>query len=265
MGRAGTSSPTSLRRPPPSSSRPSTTTRISNSLGQQLTRDPLAQPTHGRWVLEPPTTIANGESGWLWLQDELGGAGTLGNVSYNGDLRYDFACPFVYLADNVVGGPGSDFVARSGADAWLPKGKVPPKGHPLQAKFNLVAADVDASFSGVCGQNSFATSGIGLLPGATLKLNGATALQGCIQGNSGACVYSITLAEGSFMGGVYQYRITIDGQGPKGLGSGSMYLRFTDRSGDVYTKSFYSSSRHTLTLDYNSDGPVIWKVEWSNT
>ena len=42
-------------------------------------------------------------------------AGTQGTVAYDGDLRYDFACPFLLTDDNVAGGPGADFVARSGA------------------------------------------------------------------------------------------------------------------------------------------------------
>jgi len=43
-----------------------------------------------------------------------------------------------------------------------------------------------------------------------------------------------------------------------------MYLAFTDRTGDTYRKSFFSSKRQTLTLDYNSDDPTIVRIQWSN-
>jgi hypothetical protein len=89
-------------------------------------------------------------------------------------------------------------------------------------------------------------------------------LEGCIQANDGGCVYGVSLSSGSFEG-IYRYRLSIDGQGPSGLFSGSMYLAFTDRTGDVYRKSFFSHDRHTLTLDYNSRDPTIVRVQWSNT
>jgi UDP-2,3-diacylglucosamine pyrophosphatase LpxH len=237
--------------------------RITSEVGESLTRDPLSPPGHGRWVIPPPSTISDGESTWIWLQDVLGGPGTLGTVSYDGQLRYDFACP-IGIADNVAGGPGADFVARSGADPWQPKGTVPKRGHPLEVHFTLTKADTSPNFTGKCGQNSFATSALGLQPGCSLELNGSTDLSGCIQANDGGCVYGVTLSKGSYEG-LYQYRLSIDGRGPKGLGSGSMYLAFTDQTGDVYKKSFFSSTRHTLTLDYNSDSPAIVKVQWSNT
>ena len=142
---------------------------------------------------------------------------------------------------------------------------MPAGGRPLQVEFTVTDADTSPNFTGSCGENSFATSsGLGLQVGNALVLNGSTALNGCIQANDGGCVYGITLASGSFEG-IYAYRLSIDGQGPSGLWSGSMYLAFTDRTGDTYRKSFFLSERQTLTLDYNSDDPTIVKIQWSNT
>ena len=145
---------------------------------------------------------------------------------------------------------------------------MPLKGYPLQVDFTLARGDIDDNFTGTCGQNSFATSQLGLQPGFSMELNGQRSLSGCIQGNNGACVYTITLEEatpGNYYEGIYQYRLSIDGQGPSGGTSGSFYLAFTDQTRDVYKKSFFWRNRQTLTLDYNSDSPTIVKVQWSNT
>lgn len=242
---------------------------ITNTSGQELRRVANRGPfTVGRWVLEPPATLANGGTSWFWLQDEPGPYGTHGQASYDGGIRFDFACPYVYTDPNIAGGPGGDFIVRSGTEPWQPKGKVPPHGYPLQIKFTLSPADIQ-TFSGRCGENSFATAALGLQPGGQVRLNGSTELQNCIRANNRACVYAISLIEAQrredYFEGIYRYRLSIDGQGPSGFGSGSMYLAFTDRTGDVYKKSFFTSNRHTLTLDYNSDSPGIVKIQWSNT
>jgi UDP-2,3-diacylglucosamine pyrophosphatase LpxH len=247
--------------------------RLSNQVGQDIACNvPVPVPGHGRWVIEPPARMANGQTAWIWLQDNPGTFGSLGSFSYDGRFRYDVACP-TGTGDNVAGGPGADFAARAGDygkswRAWQGKGQVPLKGYPLQVDFTLAPADTDPNFTGRCGENSSARSALGLQPGASMKLNGSTALNGCMQGNDRACIYGITLSEaapGHYYLGIYRYRLSIDGQGPSGFSSGSFYLAFTDQTGDVYKKSFFWSKRQTLTLDYNSDSPTIVKVQWSNT
>lgn len=116
-------------------------------------------------------------------------------------------------------------------------------------------------FTGVCGNNSSATSAYGLQNNSTVQLNGNTDLSGCITANDGACVYGITLTGSP---GIYDYVVNVDAQGPSGFGSGSMYLYFTDETGDRYSLSIYSSTRSTHTVRYNSKKPSIFKIEWSN-
>jgi hypothetical protein len=117
-------------------------------------------------------------------------------------------------------------------------------------------------FDGACGENSYATSERGLQVNSTVQLNGNTNLSDCIKANDRACVYGITLTGSP---GIYDYVINVDAQGPSGFGSGSMYLYFTDETGDRYSLSIYSSTRATHTVRYNSKKPSIFKIEWSNT
>lgn len=117
-------------------------------------------------------------------------------------------------------------------------------------------------FAGSCGQNSSAVSEYGLAVNQVVELNGNTDLSGCVQANDDACVYGIRLAGSP---GIYDYVVEVDAQGPRGFGSGSMYLAFTDQSGDTYKLSIYSSTRSVHTVRYNSEQPNIMKIQWSNT
>jgi hypothetical protein len=119
-----------------------------------------------------------------------------------------------------------------------------------------------AEFTGACGENQSATSITGLQPNQQVQLNGNIDLSTCVRANDNACVYSITLIGSP---GIYDYVINVDAQGPKGFGSGSMYLHFTDQTGDRYSLMIYSSSRSVHTVRYNSEKPAIKKIEWSNT
>ncbi len=125
-----------------------------------------------------------------------------------------------------------------------------------------VAATAVGIFTGNCGENSSATSDTGLQVNQAVQLNGNTDLSSCIQANGGACVYGITLTGSP---GIYDYVLNVDAQGPSGFGSGSMYLAFTDQTGDTYKLSIYSSTRSTHTVRYNSEKPAIFKIQWSNT
>lgn len=123
-------------------------------------------------------------------------------------------------------------------------------------------------FVGSCGEGS--ASGVpmvvsspkGLQPNEQVSVNGNTDLSACLVGNDGACVYSITL--NAKPGVLYDYDIVVDARGPSGFGSGSIYLAFTDQTGDTYKLSVYSSSRSKHTVSYNSQKPAITKIYWSD-
>ena len=62
----------------------------------------------------------------------------------------------------------------------------------------------------------------------------------------------------------HDYVVNVDAQGPSGFGSGSIYLAFTDQSGDTYYLSIYSSTRSVHTVRYNSEKPSITNIYWSD-
>lgn len=113
------------------------------------------------------------------------------------------------------------------------------------------------------GENSYATSKIGLRPGDQATINGTGNLSRFIKFNDDGCVYSIRLIENSSYIH-YQYSIEIEAEGPHGFWSGGGYLLFTDKTGDTYSKQILDSTRKKHILDYNSERPEIIKIQWSN-
>jgi hypothetical protein len=105
-------------------------------------------------------------------------------------------------------------------------------------------------------------TGGSLFQGESLSINGSTDLSQVVVGNSGARVYSIRLDRSS-LPGVF-YTLFIDGQGPAGLGSGSMYVYLEDEGGFTEYKQFYSREHHTLTIDYNGTKAGIRRISWSD-
>jgi len=124
-----------------------------------------------------------------------------------------------------------------------------------------IMSDPTREFTGKCGENSYATSDVGLQPNETMEINGNTDLSTCVIANDDAKVYGIKLTGSP---GIYDYVVNVDAVGPSGFGSGSMYLAFTDETGDKYHLSIYSSTRSVHTVRYNSKKPAIVKVEWNN-
>jgi hypothetical protein len=101
----------------------------------------------------------------------------------------------------------------------------------------------------------------GLQPTESVVLNGKSDLSSCMIANDNGKVLGIRLDKVS---GTYEYQISVDGQGPEGFASGSMYLYFTDQSSDRYLLTVYKHARKTHTLGYNSQAPAIMKIEWNN-
>ncbi len=111
------------------------------------------------------------------------------------------------------------------------------------------------------GENSKAERRDGMTVNSEVSINNSSQLHDIIKFNDGGCVYGITLTGSP---GFYDYVINVDAQGPKGFGSGAGYLAFTDKSGDTYKLSIYSSTRSVHTVRYNSEKPEIVKIEWNN-
>lgn len=120
------------------------------------------------------------------------------------------------------------------------------------------------NFNGDCGEangktpNCATSTGMHTFQGASV--NGGP-VSNCVIGNNGATVYNIILTETT---GFYSYQVSVDGQGPKGAGTGYFHLAFTDESGDTYYLKLFSSSREQHTVDYNSSKPNIVKIWWCN-
>lgn len=111
------------------------------------------------------------------------------------------------------------------------------------------------------GENSSAERRDGMTVNSEVSINGSSNLYDMIKFNGNGCVYNITLTGSP---GNYDYVLNVDAQGPSGIGSGSGYLAFTDKSGDTYMLSIYSSTRSVHTVRYNSQQPEIVKIQWSD-
>ncbi len=96
----------------------------------------------------------------------------------------------------------------------------------------------------------------------SVSINGSTDLSKVIVGNSGARVYSMRL-ERSPIPGVF-YRLFVEGQGPAGALSGSMYIYIEDEGRFTEYKTFFSREHHTLTIDYNGTKAGITRISWSD-
>lgn len=109
----------------------------------------------------------------------------------------------------------------------------------------------------------------GLMVGAQVAINGSIDLSKIVTCNSrtggaGGLVNWIALQD-TPGGGIYPYRLQINGQGPAGAGSGALLLTFTDANNGTKYIKLADSSPYTHTLDYQSDDPNILKIEWSSS
>ncbi|MEZ5226178.1 MAG: hypothetical protein R2710_05755 [Acidimicrobiales bacterium] len=110
----------------------STYVEIDNRHGTERLELVEASTAQGRFVHDPPSIIAPGTVARIWVQDDLGPFGSRLTLHYRGDqsdLMLDAACPTGLRPNRCR--TREHFVARSGADPWLPAGTVPSWGHPL--------------------------------------------------------------------------------------------------------------------------------------
>ena len=128
---------------------------------------------------------------------------------------------------------------------------------PLAAGSNFSSSD--------CGSVNGSASGPALQPGVGyLAINGNTDLSSCVVGNAGGRVYQVYLSLNP-PPSIYKYLIHVEAQGPAGAGSGSIWLVFTDQTGDTYRLRIYSSTKAWQTVSYNSSQPGLVKLAWSDT
>jgi hypothetical protein len=111
------------------------------------------------------------------------------------------------------------------------------------------------------GENSSAERRDGMSVNSEVTINGSSNLYDIMRFNDKGCVYGITLTGSP---GFYDFVLSVDAQGPEGFFSGAGYLAFTDKRGDTYKLSIYSSTRSVHTVRYNSQQPEIVKIEWNN-
>lgn len=237
---------------------------IENHSSQPLVLQSASDST-GEWVVPPPQAVSAASVGRFWLQDNPGLSGSAGKVSYkrgSETLEFSFSCPTGVLP-NTASSTTYEIWSRVGSGSWQ-QGSIASFGHPLQLKFIVRDPRQAAPFTNSsCGSiTGGATAADGpLLPGEQVAINGSIDLSRCIVGKKGACVYSIKLKPST---GLYAYVVEVVAQGPKGLGSGWLNLKFTDQTGDTYTLGIFDSHKKTHTVRYNSSRPGIVKVEWSD-
>ena len=101
----------------------------------------------------------------------------------------------------------------------------------------------------------------GLQPTESVVLNGKSDLSSCMVANDNGAILEFVLTK------CQEHMSTNSALTPKGQkasSSGSMYLYFTDHSGDRYLLTVFDHTRKTYTLKYNSLVPAIMKIEWNN-
>lgn len=134
------------------------------------------------------------------------------------------------------------------------------KAEKLKGDF-IMAYPVSDFTATKIGENSSAERRDGMTVNSEVTINSSSNLYDIIRFNDKGCVYGITLTGSP---GIYDYVLNVDAQGPEGFFSGAGYLAFTDKSGDTYKLSIYSSTRSIHTVRYNSQQPEIVKIQWSN-
>jgi hypothetical protein len=90
--------------------------------------------------------------------------------------------------------------------------------------------------------------------GTELNVNSTSDLSKIIVGNSGGYVQTIQYV---LRGGLRQGQLRVYGAGPKGTGSGSIYLWFLSTAGRIHTVSLTSSSPDWHTDDFEDTTPII--------
>lgn len=125
--------------------------------------------------------------------------------------------------------------------------------------------DGSVDFDGQCGEctsgyySAHCSSG-GMQANQSATVNGGPT-NNCVVANDSAAVFEIEMVP---IAGIYDWQVRVYAQGPRGIGSGSMYLAFRDQTGDTYYLSIYSSTLEWHEVSYNSSSPAITDIFWSD-
>lgn len=99
--------------------------------------------------------------------------------------------------------------------------------------------------------------------GSQVSINGSTDLSQIIVGNSGACVMSIVYQ--AFTGPARSAELYVFGQGPKGIGSGTLHTSYytTGQPTNPHTLGL-TSSDPSCHNDKFQDNTNITKISWNS-
>lgn len=106
-----------------------------------------------------------------------------------------------------------------------------------------------------------APAGVTLNPGDQLSINGSTDLGAIIVGNSNAAVSSILYV--NYPEGFYVHNLAVTGQGPAGVGSGSLVITIIDGEGGSHSLKLDSSTDKTHDLGFDSKNGAINTISWA--
>ena len=69
---------------------------------------------------------------------------------------------------------------------------------------------------------------------------------------------------GDVITSLYPHTVRVHGSGPSGFFSGSGYLHFSDKTGDTYNLSLFSSITRWHYVRFSSDSSDIVKIAWNS-
>lgn len=228
----------------------------------------------GHYLASPPQTIATGKSAKIWIQDNLGPAGSEGSAVYKGKTTGQ-EVSLVFLC-TTVGGPNdsnanlcsgtNEFYSKSDkvSNDWLGKNIVQESGHPFFAKF-VIQENNGNEFTKQDDNTLIAKNGTSLKLGESVTVNGSTDLSSVLTDKDDSKVFSIKLNKSSDP--LYAYVITVDGQGPDAgwdptKAGETLVLKFYNKKEEIDFLTLYDSDRKEHTMRYSSDAPYVTKITW---
>jgi Domain of unknown function (DUF4474) len=106
----------------------------------------------GFYAVPPPAKIPANTTAEIWIQDNTGGYGSAGSVTYSqdggGTMPFTYGCPLFKLNPSNYASGGAYLIATSGnppQPPYPPHNYVPTAGHPLFVEFFTQLGDVIAN------------------------------------------------------------------------------------------------------------------------